>query len=106
METLVALFALLLLSVTGTLAAVLLVGLFAGAQPRGRKVLFAALGGAASLLLVILPLALLEATPTVEVFVFAAVILSLGGAIVGWPIAYFATRRLERLMRFATSTFE
>lgn len=47
-----------------------------------------------------------EGEVDLETWIGAGAITLLAGVIVGRPIAYFATRRLERLMRFATSTFE
>lgn len=90
---------------TATLGMVLLVSLFAGGQPRGRRVLLAALGGPGSLFLLMAPFALLD-SPVWEVFVGIVVIVLFSSAIIGWPIAYFATRRLDRLTRFDPSTFD
>ena len=88
-----------------TLAMVLLVAFGASAQPLGRTVLIAALGGPGACLLLFAPFALLD-TPAWEVLATLGVILLISGAVIGSPIAYFATRRLDRLMRFDSSTFD
>lgn len=104
-ETIAVIVAMLFFFGLVTLGMVLLVAFFAERQPRGRKVLLAAIGGPGSFLLLTTPFALLDA-PTWEALLGLAIILLFASVIVGWPIAYFATRRLERLMRFDTSTFE
>ena len=88
-----------------TLGMVLLVAFFASGHSRGRKVLFAALGGPGSFFLLMAPLALLD-TPVWSTLLGIVVIVLFSSAIVGWPVAYFATRRLDRLTRFDSSTFD
>lgn len=98
----------LLLSVfvMAALAAVLVVALFAGRESRGRKIAIAAIGGPGFVSILVGLAVVLD-----EGFVIERVAVLLAGsvlvmAMIGWPIAYFATRRLERVTRWDTSTFD
>ncbi|MBA4768355.1 MAG: hypothetical protein H2049_12100 [Porphyrobacter sp.] len=90
-----------------TLGAVLLVRFVLGSGNRGGRVIAAALGGP---MIVILPIFLLgwsdnpgrSAVDLVAVFVILLVAL----VSLGWPVAHFATRRLDRLTGFDPKVFE
>lgn len=93
--------------VMATLGAVLLVRFVLGSGNRGGRVIAAALGGP---MIVILPIFLLgwsndpgrSAVDLVAVFVILLVAL----VSLGWPVAHFATRRLDRLTGFDPKVFE
>jgi hypothetical protein len=89
-----------------TLAAVLLVALFAGRWPRGRKVALAALSGPGAMVALTMPFGWVEGEGGLELLVGVGAIMLIAGVMIGWPIAFFATRRHERLTRFDPSTFE
>lgn len=88
-------YALLMLSAMSTLGAALLVQLFAPKATHARKCLHAALVGP---LLAILPLILiLEAEGDLLLRAGYLMGLLLGvGLLVGWPLAHFALKRLDR----------
>jgi len=105
-ETVAIICAVVFLVASMTLAAVLLVALFVGQWPRGRKVALAALSGPGSMVALIMPLGWVEGGDGFEMFVGVGAIMLIAGVMIGWPAAFFATRRLERLTRFDSSTFD
>ena len=95
----------LITSVAVTLAAVLLAALFAGNHSIGRKAAIAALGGPGTLFGPLALFVFLEGSALVALIVVTgAAVLTI--VMIGWPVAYFATRRLDRLTRFDSSTFD
>lgn len=93
--------------VMATLGAVLLVRFVLGSGNRRGRVIAAALGGP---MIVILPVFLLgwsdnpgrSAVDLVAIFLILLVTL----VSLGWPVAHFATRRLDRLTGFDPKVFE
>ncbi len=98
--------ALAIFAVMATLGSVLLMRFFLSRASRRQRVFTAAFLGPASVLLPILTFALIDDTSViVTVSGFILVLLGAGVAI-GWPVAHFATRRLDRLTQFDAETFE
>ncbi len=90
-----------------TLGAVLLVRFALGSDNRAVRVIAAALGGPTIVILPIFVLAWSDnpARSSVDlVAIFLILLVVLGG--VGWPVAHFATRRLDRLTAFDPKVFE
>lgn len=90
-----------------TLGAVLLARFILGGAEPSRRVLAATLGGP---LAVLLPIYGVVAAgqgivPTEQLTGFVIVLVIAFGT-VGWPVAHFATRRLDRLTRFDPQVFE
>lgn len=101
-----ALFAIIL--VMATLGAVLLVRFALGGQGHhSRRVFAAALGGPVSILVPTIVFVITEQGifPAEQVVGFGFILL-LAFAVIGWPVAHFATRRLDRLTRFDLQVFD
>ena len=93
-------------TVMTTLGSVLLARFFIPGASGRIRVFAAAFLGPASVLLPILVFALIDETSViVTVSGFILVLLGAGVAI-GWPVAHFATRRLDRLTQFDAETFK
>jgi hypothetical protein len=93
--------------VMATLGAVLLARLVLGGQDSARRVLAAALGGPLSLILPIVLIVLFDSgrADSSAMIGFAILTVFALGAI-GWPVAHFATRRLDRVTAFDPTVFE
>jgi hypothetical protein len=98
---------LLVVLVMATLGAVLLVRFLLGGRSHSTRVLAAASAGPMTIVLPFLGVAIADIAlvdPGTLVG-FAILFLMCVGAI-GWPVAHFATRRLDRLTRFDPQVFE
>jgi hypothetical protein len=102
-----ALFLFVIILVMMTLGSVLLVRFFMPGAGGPRRVFAAALCGPLALILpALVMVTIAEGTFEVEqVVAFAMSLLVLFG-IIGWPVAHFATRRLDRLTQFDPQVFE
>ena len=89
-----------------TLGSVLLVGFFFVNRLRQTRVLAAAIFGTLLSLGPILFFSNFENGEFVEPMGLIAAILIISMAILGWPIAYFATKKLDRLTQFDAKVFE
>lgn len=104
------LFAILLLLVflvMTTLGSVLLAAFFIPKSTRKRRVFAAAFGGPAAFLVPIMAFAALDSlADMIPVLIGFGVLGGIMIAAVGWPVAHFATKRLDRLIQFDLETFE
>jgi uncharacterized protein YggT (Ycf19 family) len=93
--------------VMATLGAVLVTRFVLGTQASARRVLAAALGGPLSLILPGMMAVLFDTggVDTSALIGFGVLGVFAFGAI-GWPVAHFATRRLDRLTAFDPQVFE
>lgn len=93
--------------VMATLGAVLIARFLMGGERQSLRIFAAALGGPLSL---IMPLFLLgyagQGVFQIGQLIGVGVLLLFIFGAVGWPIAHFATRRLDRLTQFDPSVFE
>ncbi|MCK0128129.1 hypothetical protein [Erythrobacter sp. F6033] len=93
--------------VMATLGAVLLAKLWMKTASGGTRVLAASVFGPAS---VLIPILIFGLATDPEDFVYGLVgvgaILVLVSVLVGFPISYFSTRKLDKLTHFELSTFE
>lgn len=90
-----------------TLGAVLLVRFALGGQSRSRRVFAAALVGPGLVLMPVFAIALVgEGAFSGSIVVGFGVLLAASSGFIGWPIAHFATARLDRLTRFDPQVFE
>jgi type IV secretory pathway TrbD component len=93
--------------VMATLGAVLVVRFAIGGADRSRRVVAAALGGP---LTVILPTFVVvifaEGAASSTEFIGFGVLLLVTFGVIGWPVAHFSTRRLDRLTRFDPQVFD
>lgn len=90
-----------------TLGSVLLWRFVLGAEHRGRRVLAAILTAPTILILPIFAMAALDDTSrTLSEWAIAFIILLAVGAMLCWPVAHFATRRLDWLTAFDPAVFE
>ena len=97
----------LVLLVMCTLGAVLLAGLFLRARTQTTRVLVSALAGCLGPLLPIVTLAVFDSNEGAHAALIAFSTLGVvASVVIGWPIAHFATRRLDRLIQFDLETFE
>lgn len=90
-----------------TLGAVLLARFVMRGSDRSARTMAAAIGGPLTLVLPVYALVLAEGDSRSNVdagigFIVLTVLLCL----VGWPVAHFATRRLDKLTRFDPQVFE
>lgn len=93
--------------VIGTLAAVLVVGISGPNLPRGRKTALAAVAGPGVLMALVSLLLIAEGEyEGIETAVGMGLLALIGIVMLGWPTAYLATRRLERVTRFDPSPFD
>lgn len=96
-----------ILLVIATLGAVLVARFVLGGSDASRRVLAAAMGGPMIVILPTLGFMFVDGgglDPS-ALFGFTFVLLVTCGAI-GWPVAHFATRRLDRLTAFDPKVFE
>lgn len=90
-----------------TLGAVLVARFVIGAGNTSRRVLAAAIGGPLAVVVPMAGIALFDqaADGSLAMIGFGILLVIAFGAI-GWPVAHFATRRLDRLTQFDAKFFE
>ncbi len=101
------LFLFVLVLVMVTLGAVLLARFILGATRRSTRVVAATIGGPLTLILPVFTITLFDSgvpTGTEMVAVFA-ILMSIS-SVIAWPIAHFATRRLDPQTHFDPQVFE
>lgn len=97
----------LVVLVMATLGAVLLVRFLLGGRSHSTRVLAAASAGPMTIILPVLGVAIVDITLVdPETLVGFAVLFLICVGAIGWPVAHFATRRLDRLTRFDPQLFE
>lgn len=90
-----------------TLGAVLLAGLLIGGTSSARRIALAAIGAPLVLLLPVFAVTLSETGARTGTEMGAGFVILLGVfGVIAWPVAHFATRRLDRLTQFDPSVFE
>ena len=92
-----------------TLGTVLLARFLIGGASSSRRIAAAAIGAPLLLLLPVFAVTLTEtgARSATEPEIVAAFVFLMGvSCVIAWPIAHFATRRLDRLTQFDPTVFE
>ncbi len=106
-EVIVVIALVLIVLVMSTLGSVLLAGLFLSKLDRVARVFVAAIAGP---ILIIVPAVILGGMNDPNGLFEGVIVLGLIGAVaavvVGWPVAHFATKSLDRLMKFDLETFK
>lgn len=93
--------------VIATLGAVLVARFMFGGSDASRRVIAAAIGGPLIVILPILVFVVLDAGAVdASGAIGFRIVLVIASGVIGWPIAHFATRRLDRLTRFDPQVFE
>ena len=95
-----------LMLVLATLGAVLLARFLLPNAAPGSRVLVAAVGGPCGLLGPVMLITTLEAGALQAGALWAAVAIGATSLAIGWPVAHFATRRLDRLAQMDGSIFD
>ncbi|MEM6475698.1 MAG: hypothetical protein AAF687_05980 [Pseudomonadota bacterium] len=96
-----------LILVMFTLGSVLLVSFFMNAASRGTRVFVAAMAGPTGLLIPTFFISGGGEQPHLLEFGIAVVVIgAIASVIIGWPVAYLATKRLDRMTQFDVGTFE
>ncbi len=90
-----------------TLGAVLLTRFFLSKLNRAGRIFTAAIGGPAMILWPMFLLIVAERGDDILIgFLGVGALVAGGSLIIGWPIAHFATKRLDQLTHFNLETFE
>jgi hypothetical protein len=90
-----------------TLGAVLIARLLMGRSTLSQRVMAAAVGGPATVIVPSMGIIVIDGGPTdSSALVGFAVAFVIAFGVIGWPVAHFATRRLDRLTQFDPQVFE
>ena len=89
-----------------TLGSVLLVAFFMAKAALRTRITAAAIAGPSVTLVPIMLLTALDGPSGLSAFLGFSIITLVACAAIGWPVAHFATKRLDRMIQFDVETFE
>lgn len=106
LATLSAILLVLVMFVMSTLGCVLLIAFLFSKAPVGRRIAMATLAGPGVLIAPIMLLAASDGGGALDALLGFSFLGAIACALVGWPVAHIATKRLDRLIQFDIETFE
>lgn len=106
LETFAVILLVLVMFVLATLGCVLLTAFLFAKYAFATRVVVALLAGPGLLLAPVMLLIATDGSSALEAFLGFSMIGVLACAFIGWPVAHFATRRLDHLIQFDIGTFE
>lgn len=106
LEAIAVIILVLVMFTLATLGCVLLVTFLLAKKGFRTRVVLAMFAGPGLLLAPVVLLAASDGGSAFEAMLGFSMIGLIACALIGWPVAYFATRRLDRLVQFDVETFE
>ena len=106
LEGLAVILVVLAMFILATLGCVLLTAFFFSKKSFRTRVVLAMFAGPGLLLAPIMRLAASDGGSALEAMLGFSVIGLLACGFIGWPVAHFATKKLDRLIQFDVGTFE